>query len=354
MATMQLIEQFAHAPHVALSVIDRLAQALHLGGAFPPALGDITCEIIEATAPVPRRYDPARVLGMQRTRAGYVTLDGSYTNPAEPGREWPLAPGTYRVRVSGEIYRPAEFALTWPPAADDRRVRIPKPPADIANVDNVELYPSAAYPMPDLTLGRNQLGPTIVRGSALAADGTPIAGIVAEVTNLPFLQPAGQPVLGSWPFLQTTTAANGDWALVLPSRLYIDPAPEVPVALPPPNSPQMTKQITVRVAYPTGAITVLRNVVLGDEHSVRNTGLRGQVLGAGGRPIAGARIATSVSADTSTTGRDGRWLLYFGLDQPAVPNLSVTATTPTQASVTDSTVSVHPESIVVVPTFHIP
>lgn len=354
MAAMQFIEQFAHTPHVALSVIDRLAQALHLSGAFPPALGDITCEIIEAMAPVQRTYEPARVLGMQRTRAGYVTLDGSYSNPAQPGREWLLAPGTYRVRVSGEIYRPAEFALTWPPAPDDRRVRIPKAPADIANVDNVELYPSAAYPMPDLTLGRNQLGPTIIRGSALAADGTPIAGIVAEVINLPLLQPAGQPVLGSWPFLQTTTAANGDWAVVLPGRLYIDPAVEVPVALPPPNSPPMTKQIAVRVAYPTGAVTVLRNVVLGDENPVRNTGLRGQVLGAGGRPIAGARITTSVSAATSTTGRDGSWFLYFGLGQPAVANLSVTATTPAQTSATDSSASVQPGSIVVVPTFHIP
>lgn len=219
MASMQFIEQFAHTPQVALALLDRLAQALHMGGAFPPALGDISCEVIEATAPVQRSYAPARVLGVQRTRAGYLTLDGSYSDASQPGRSWVLAPGTYRVRVSGALYRTAEFMLTWPPAADDRRVRIPKPPADIANVDNVELYPSAAYPMPDLTLGRNQLGPTLIRGCALGADGSSIAGIVVEVVNLQLLQPAGQPVLGSWPFLQTTTAANGDWALVLPGRL---------------------------------------------------------------------------------------------------------------------------------------
>lgn len=354
MATAQSIEHFVHTPLVALGMVDRLAQVLHLGGAFPPALGDITCEIVEATAPVQRIYEPARRLGMQRTRAGYVTLDGSYANPAEPGRDWPLAPGTYRVRVVSTIYRPAEFTLTWPPAAGDRRVRIPKAPAD-QNVDNVELYPGAAYPMPDLTLGRNQLGPTVIRGCALASDGTPFAGIVAEVVNLPFLPPPGnQPALGPWPFLQTTTAASGDWALVLPGRLYFDPAPESPAAPPPANSPPMTRQIAVRVAYPTGTVTVLRNVVLGGEHSVRNTGLRGQVTGSGGRPIAGARITTSVSAATSTTGRDGSWFLYFGLDQPAVANLAVTATTLSQASATDTTASVHPDAIVVVPTFHFP
>lgn len=353
MATVQLIEQVAHTPRVAVSMIDRLAQALHAGGNFPPALGDITCEIVQATAPIQRTYEPPRVLGIVSTRAGYVTLDGSYAKPGEPGREWALGPGKYLVRVRSELYLNATFELTWPPTGSDRRVRIPQP-ANQGNVDNLELYPSAAYPMPDLTLSRNQLGPTIVRGCALAADGTPIEGAVAEVIHLALLQPAGQPILGSWPFMRTSSAANGDWALVLPGRLYIDPAPEVPAVLPPPNSPPMTKQISVRVVYPTGTVTTLQNVVLGDEHSVRNTGLRGQVLGSGGSPIVGARITTSVSAAVSTTGRDGSWFLYFDLGQPAVANLSVTATTPSQASATDSTASVQPDAAVVVPTFHFP
>lgn len=352
MALRQSIEQYAHTPRVALSVIDRLSQALHVSGSFPPVLGEITCEVTEATAPVPRVYEPARVLTTLRSRAGYITFDGSYMNPAEPGREWTLAPGQYLVRVRNELYLDAVFNLTWPPAADDRRVRIPKAPADVANLDNVELFPSAAYPMPDLTLVRNQLGSTIIRGSALAADGTPIEGIVVEVINLPLLQPGNQPVLGSWPFMRTLTSSNGDWALILPGRLYIDAAPEGPVGPPPPNPPLLTKQVSLRLAYPTGVITTLRTVVLGAEHPVRNTGLRGQVLGSGGRPIAGARITTSVSAATTTTRRDGSWFLYFDLDQPAVGNLTVTATTPSQASAADSTASVQPESIVVVPTFH--
>ena len=352
MALRQPIEQYAHTPRVALSVIDRLSQALHASGSFPPVLGEITCEVTEATAPVPRVYKPARVLTTFHNRAGYVTFDGSYTNPAEPGREWTLAPGQYLVRIRNELYLNATFNLTWPPAADDRRVRVPKAAADVANLDNVELFPSAAYPMPDLTLGRNQLGPTIIRGSALAGDGTPIEGIAVEVINLPLLQPGNQPVLGSWPFMRTLTSSIGDWALILPGRLYIDTAPEGPAGPPPPNPPLLTKQVSVRLAYPSGDITLLRTVVLGTEHSVRNTGLRGQVLGPGGRPTAGTRITTSASTATTTTRRDGLWFLYFDLDQPAVANLTVTATTPSQASAADSTASVQPESIVVVPTFH--
>ncbi|CUI07401.1 carboxypeptidase-like regulatory domain-containing protein [Massilia sp. P8910] len=347
MSYLPRIEHVTHTPHMALSLVDRLAQALHMAGAFPPILGEITCEVVAATAPAPRMIDPPRLLSVFRNRSGYLILDGSYADPADRTRYWPLGAGTYRVRVRGELYQDAEFLLAWPPAPGQRRIPIPQP----GNADSVELLPSAAYPLPDVTLGRLQLGVTILRGSAFAADGTPLAGVVAEVINLAFPPPPSDlPPLGDWPFLRTVSGANGDWALLLPGRRYIDSTVEIPPA---PTLP-LTKPIAVRVAYPDGPVSTIQTVLLGSEHAVRNTALRGQVLGPGGRPLAGAHIATSASARTSITRADGLWTLYFDLNQGGVANISVSATAPGQAPQTDATATLRPGSTVFVPTFHFP
>lgn len=347
MPAAEIYERFSHTPHLALSVVDALARALRFAGEFPPLLGEISCEIVEATAPAPRTFDPPRVLYTFRNRSGYIVLDGTYTNADDRySRRWPLGPGTYRIRVRGDFYQDGEFLLQWPPAADQRRIPIPQ--SNPNDADTLALLPSTAYPLPDVTLGRLQLGPTILRGSVFLSDGTPIAGRSAEMINLPILQPTNLPPLGDWPFLRATSDANGDWALVLPGRRYIDNTAEIPPA----NSPPIRKQISVRVNYPAGPVTRVQDVLLGSEHPVRNTALRGQVLGPGGRPIAGARIRTSVSAATSTSRRDGVWFLYFDLNQGPVANVSVTATTPDGASATDSTAMLQPEATVVVPTFN--
>jgi hypothetical protein len=345
MAAAQVFEQVIHTPHLALSVVDALARALRVGGEFPQPLGDISCEIVETMAPLQRTFDPPRVLWSFRNRSGYVVLDGTYTEANDRARRWPLGPGSYRIRVRGEYYQDGEFLLHWPPAADDRRIRIPQP----NNADNLELLPAPAYPLPDVTTGRFQLAPTILRGSALRADGAPIQSALVEAINLPaFLQPPDLPPLGDWPFLTAHTSADGDWALVLPGRRYFDNAAEIPQ----PNAPPIRRQISVRIGYPSGPVTTVQDVLLGSEHSVRNTALRGQVLGPAGQPIAGAQIRTSASAATSTSRRDGIWFLYFDLNQVAVPNVAVTVTTPAGASATDSTAALQPRSTVVVPTFH--
>ena len=127
----------------------------------------------------------------------------------------------------------------------------------------------------------------------------------------------------------------------------IDNTPEIPPG-------PVDKHISVRIAYPGGAIVRQRNVRLGSEFAFKNTALRGQVLGPGGKPVAGAVITTSVNALTSTSRADGVWFLYFGLNQAAVANLTVTATTPAGASVTSAALPLQSEATVVVPTFQVP
>lgn len=344
MNTLPAFQQSTHAPRMALSVIDRLAQALRVGGAFPPPLGDIRCEAVALTAPVARVLDPARVLSAFRNRAGYLILDGTWRNPDDPARLYPLGAGTYLVRLRGEMYQDAEFLLPWPPAEGRRRVPVPRP----GNPDSVELLPSSAYPLPDVTIGRLQLGPTIVRGTAFAADGTPLPGLLAEIINLPLLAPPELPSLGDWPFTRARSGAAGDWALVLPGRRHIDNAPEIPA----PANPPLRKQLSVRIGYPGGPVTTPQSVLLGSEHSVRNTALRGQALGPGGRPLAGVPITTSVNARTCATRADGGWSLYFDLNQVAVAQVGVTAAPPGRPPKTDQTATLRPGATVIVPTFH--
>jgi hypothetical protein len=352
MSSPSLFEQFTPTPLMALSVVDALARALRTGGEFPPPLGEIRCDILEMTAPVAANFDPPRKLYTFRNRSGYVVLDGTYTNSGEPARRWPLAPGTYHVRVSGEFYQNAEFVMQWPPPADGRRVSVPQQPPVPNDPSSVALLPAPSYPLPDVTASRFQLGPTILRGSAYNADGTPVQGAIVEVTNVNFLPPpASLPPLGTWRFLSATTDARGDWTLVLPDRRYFDNTPEVPPGNPPAH---VIKPIAVRIAYPTGLVTRQVNVTLGGESALKNTALRGQIMGRGGRPIGGTTIGTSVNALTSTSRADGSWFLYFDLNQIAVPNVTVTATTPDGTSATAPAVALMPEATVVVPTFQFP
>lgn len=344
MATSSPFERFEHTRLVALSLVDALAQALGVSGEFPPPEGAVQCRAVEALAPVPGPLDPSLVLWTRRTRSGVLLLDGSYARDGAPGGPWPLADGTYRVRVRGDLYQEAEFVLAWPPRADQLRVPVDGNGQPL----NVSLLPGPAYPMPDEPGRPFQLGPTLLRGTALAASGEPLPDVRVETVGLALLQPAGLPPLAAWPFLSARSDARGSWVLVLPDRRYLDPAPEIPAQ----GSPPVTKDVTVRVHYdPVRQVDrTERGVVLGSEHAVRNTALRGRAVGKGGRPFGGVRITTSAGPAASQTGPDGAWTLVFDLDQAGVPQVTVTATAPDGTSVS-SPAAVVAGATVVVPTF---
>jgi hypothetical protein len=342
MAPPRLLERVPHTPTVALSVVDALARALGLSGEFPPPLGEVRCEAVEALAPAPAPLDPPLRLSTLRSRSGVLLLDGSCARALPGSRSSPLAAGTYRVRVSGELYQDGEFVLAWPPAPGQRRV----PLDGNGRPDNVLLLPGPAYPLPDALGQPFQLGPTLLRGTALAPDGTPLGGVGVELLNLQLLQPAGLPPIASWPFLSARSDARGDWALLLPDRRYLDPAPEIPLQ----GAPPLVKPLTLRLHYPAAAVDLEEPVALGGEHAVRNTALRGCVVGPGGRPLAGVQVTSTAGPAAARSGPDGRWLLVFALDQGDVPNVTVTATAP-GGEVTSEPSSVVARSTVVVPNF---
>jgi len=349
MPPTEVFAQVTHSPRWALSVTDALKRALRTGGEFPPPLGDVACEIVAQITPTAQVFDPPLVLRTVRARSGYLVLDGTWTRerPGQADRvvPLPLGAGKYRVRVSGDYYQALEFRLQWPLAEGQARIT----PLDAQdNPTVVDLLPGSAYPLPDVTTTRMQLGPTILRGTLFTSSGDPIAGVLVEAINFVFQQPQELPPLGPWPFLQARTDARGDWAILLPGRRYFDNAPELQL----PNT-TIVRPIAIRFHLPNApALDVTENVTLGTDHTVRNTALRGQVVGRGGRPIAGAGVTTTVSGASSITRANGVWFLYFDLDQPDVNNVTVTVSTPDGATASDSSARVRHGATTVVPTFH--
>ncbi len=349
MAAGPVFQQTTHATRVGISVTDALVRALRTAGTFPPLAGAVECRVVEQTAPVARTFTPPRRLHTVPHAGGFLSTEGVWT-PVEPGPPLPLSPGTYSVEVRGDYYRPLVFTLVWPPAPGQSRV----PLDGLGQPDTLALLPAANYPLPDGTTSRFQLGPTLIRGALFAENGAPLAGRRVEALNLPILNPPELPPLGAWPFMVTESSATGDWALVLPGRRYIHPAAEsLPVTNPP--TPPLTDVVTTRVTYSPGVFTdVPLTVEFAAEIALKNTALRGQVTGPGGRPLPGVQITTSLDARQSVTRADGMWFLYFDLNQANVAGVTVTATRPDGTAASAVGIPVRRFATVVVPTMQFP
>jgi hypothetical protein len=329
-----------HRPSFAVAAVDLLAQALAARGPIAPPNCALSCAIVAQLAPVARAFDPPLMLELQQRVNGALTFDGRYRIGDGPLRDVSLGDGSYTAELRGDHYRPSRFQLDWPPSAL-RTPIVAGVPADVG------LMPSTAYPYPDVTALPFNLGPTLLRGSVFATDGTPEVGAVVSIPALPALNPPAP----AWPFIQTETDASGGWALLLPDRRRIGVAGET--AVPP------VQQMTVHVQclpIPGGRVLDFQNVpvTLGRENAAPNTSLRGQVTRAGGRPLGGVAITTSANALASRTRDDGRWALYFDPNYAGASNVTVKATATDGSTVTLNGVAIKQGATVVVPTLHLP
>jgi hypothetical protein len=329
----------AHRPQFAVAAVDLLGRALATRGPLAPPTCPLACVITAQVAPVARKFDPPLSLESRQSANGSLVLDGRYRVGDGPVRDVPLADGTYDAELRGEHYRPQPFALTWPPVALRTPVDAFGGPLDIG------LFPSAAYPYPDLTTLPFNLGPTLLRGTAFKPDGTPVKDAVVSVPALPALNPP----FPAWPFVQTRSGENGDWAILLPDRRRIGfPGEATAVAA-------VLMKVSVAHPPPDPVVEIADvRVTLGSENAVPNTSLRGAVVRKGGQPLDGVQITTSVNALQSRTHADGRWTLYFDPNQADVINVAVTAIAPDGSSATLNGVAIRSRATVVVPTLHLP
>jgi hypothetical protein len=329
----------AHRPQFAIAAVDLLAQALAARGPLAPPTCALACVIVAQVAPVARTFSAPLSLVLRQRDNGALLLDGRYRVRDGPVRDMPLGDGVYAAELRGKHYRAQPFSLVWPPPTLRTPVDAFGAPLDVA------LFPSPAYPFPDLTVLPFNLGPTLLRGSVFTANGDPVSNAVVDVPALPALIP----LTPAWPFIATRTGDTGDWALLLPDRRRI--------GIPGEATSQPPIPMTIRVQHPNGGPVV--NIVnvpvtLGRENTVPNVALRGAVTRDGGRPLADVVITTSANALQTRTRVDGRWTLYFDPNQADVVNVAVTATAPGGSTVTVNGVAIRNRATVVVPTIYLP
>jgi hypothetical protein len=334
--------QATHTRRYALSVVDALAVVLGTRGAFPPPLGEITCEIVARTAPSAQTLDPPLVLWTMRNASGFVILDGTFGVPGSP--QMPLPSGTYDLRIRGPLYQDLVLPLDWPPPNDTVRVQ----------ADRL-LLPGPAYPFPAITPAipstpasasnppprPHSRGFTLIRGSVLSPAGDGVAAATAELRNFVFTPHPPTP-LRPWIPLRCDTRVTGDWAILLPDRLqFLNVGPTTTAAV--------THDATIRITRPDAPVVELVvTIPLGTEVALPQTALRGYAFRRG-RPVTDARVTTSVGSGESPVRPDGSWRFYFPLD---LTDTSATVTVTTGAGETGSaTTPVLQGKTLVVPTF---
>ena len=120
---------------------------------------------------------------------------------------------------------------------------------------------------------------------------------------------------------------------------------------------QLTKTVIVHVTPPGGPAFNVPDVDVdkGKERALAETALRGWVV-RGGAGVAGATVEVQGRPEKTTTGVDGSWFYYFGLNQPHPSSslVDVTATLPDGSTLTQSNQEVRSRATIVLPPFQFP
>jgi hypothetical protein len=276
-------------------------------------------------------FDPPLDLHVLRNPSGYHLFFDAYRQPERPRgqtlrpdrslRRVVLPDGVYRLRIESRFYQPVELTVDVP-MVDPRRPR------------RLALQAGHAYPFPGTLPLRLEVpqtqpcsrrprgrGPTLLRGSLHAADGSGVGGAQVDVEG----------TTDSY-----RTGASGDWVLLFPET-------------------QPSGPVTVRVRPPAGPTTRVPGVcvVQGRETSLVETALRGWVQDNRGMGIPDVTIRVAGRAATSRTGQDGGWFYYFPFNQASAV-VRVTAELADGRRSAPVETRVEPRATVVVPTIRIP
>lgn len=335
MAVVRTYEQFTHTQSFAIGAKDSFALLRSTKNQIPQVLGEFKFLVTRRVSPPAIVFDPPLELVSFTNRSGFFIFSGATRSPERPGHKL-LAAGNYECRVESDYYQTLDPVLvTWPPA------KVYDPARDL------DLVPGPNYPFPDFsvllrpngTRVQRQLGVTVLRGSLFEAGGQP-------QTDIPIrFEPPADPAfpIRFQLFPDCKTDAKGNWVVSL-----IDKDPHV-LATP---DPFFEFQGAIQVNRPVNPYNVPNvKLTLGRENALRQTGLRGSVVHAGGRPFPGVKLTTSIGPGESVTRSDGQWFFYFDLGQADDP-VTVTATAPDGQN-TNVLSQIVRDSITVVPTFEL-
>lgn len=335
MAVVRTYEQFTNTPAFAIGGIDSFALLRSTKNEIPAVLGEVRFFVTRRVSPPAVVYDPPLELVSWKNRSGFFLFSGE-TRSAERPAPGILAAGDYEWRVESDYYQTLDPVLvTWPPA------QVYDPTKDLV------LIPGPNYPFPDIGVLRDKTGNriqrklavTLLRGSLFDAGGKP-----QENIPIVFLPPTSPAFTARFQvFANAKTDAQGNWVVsMIDKQQTLLPVPD----------PFDEFIAAVDVNLPVNPYNVANvKVHLGDENSLRQTGLRGSVVHANRRPFPGVKITTNVGPGEATTRSDGQWFFYFNLGQANGP-VTVTATAPDGQN-SNALSQIVRDSIVVVPTFEL-
>jgi hypothetical protein len=282
-------------------------------------LGPITMRLLRRTAPDPIAYTPPLEMVIERTSAGAALFFGRHRLPGETEpRRVHLPDGRYTVRIASPFYRTQEREVVV--NGDD-----PPPP------ETVVLLPSWGYPFAEVAPLRIDgtdpadcaarppgNGPTLLRGTLAAVDGTPLSGAIIATADAADAAPYETDESGQWVLVFRDTRPSGARALTI-------------------SRPNALDETVAGVCVVRGRVT-----------SLTQTALRGSVRAAG-VPVTGAVITLNSRPEAVPSGIDGSWTHVFAFSQPEGP-VTVTAQLPSGEQA-EQQIHVRPRATVVVPAF---
>jgi hypothetical protein len=291
---------------LAFDPVDVFARTRSGPATRPRPLGQIRLRLVAEIVGGARTDLPEPIeLQTLSNHEGYVVWFGRVRAADGSVRAWP-SPGQYVVRGEAAYYQSAE-------------VTVDIPRSDVAY--SLELAPGPAYPFPAGGLVPRAAGPTLLRGTLEAPDGTAVEGATVEVT------PQTAP-----PTPRVTVDATGQWVLVFPDS-------------------QPSGNVTVRFTFPDGTVTDVPTVAIsaGADSALGATRFRGFVT-SNGIPVAGGTVTVAGAPGDTRTRADGAWQYVFPLNQAAA-SVDVRAQLPDGRSLTQQNQPIQPRATVVVPSF---
>ena len=321
---MPIVYEFHHqTASVIFDLEDAFARERAVRGPHPRPIGPLRFFLVgEMVGGVRQDFPSPLELFVVRTPSGYDLFYETVRLADRSSRQWRLPDGVYVMRIATpdtHFYQTVERL--------DVAFGNPRTPF----VFSADLQPGYAYPFPASigSVGSAGFAPSLLRGGVLSTDATGVPDVLVQAEV-----PALNVVSSTY-----RTDETGEWAVVAPDTFFGNP-------------PQATAMATVRFTFPGNVVLAVPNVEIArsGERSLRQTGLRGQVLNAQGLPAANATITVSGQATTVTTSPDGNWFFNFPLNQAAAV-VSVTAQLASGANQTAAAIGVQPRATVVVPTF---
>ncbi len=282
---------------------DRFARERGVRGKHPRPIGAIRYWLVgRIVGSVRTDFEVPYQLLTVRNPSGYDLFFDRVKQEGSAASRMAFEEGTYVLKIEAQFYQ-------------DREHEIPIPQCEAAH--SIDLEPSYQYPFPVATLSYGG-GPTLLRGTVHATDGSGVEGVIIEVSG------------SSNTYL---TDETGQWVLIFAED-------------------QPSGDVTVTFTWPDGTVENVANVPIeeGQERALAQAGLRGWVMTEAGVGIPGASVRVGGYPGETVSAHDGSWFYYFGLNQGS-DVVSVTAQLPDGPALTQTNVQVQPRAMVVVPSF---